>query len=84
MHKERIKAEIRIKHGSLREFERARGLPARSVEDVLRGRAVRQTADAIAEFMGTSITALFPGRFTRKPLDTSASADSHCLNDGAV
>jgi lambda repressor-like predicted transcriptional regulator len=84
MHKERIKAEIRIKHGSLREFERSRGLPARSVEDVLRGRAVRRTADAIAEFMGTSVTALFPGRFTRKPLATSASADCHRLNNGAA
>lgn len=46
-HPEDVKAAIRKRYGSMRDFERGLGLSPKSVVDVLRGRGSRRTADAI-------------------------------------
>lgn len=48
MHPEDVKAGIRKRYGSVAEFERKKGLPPKSVTDVLRGRAWRLVSEAIA------------------------------------
>lgn len=81
VHKEDIKAELRKRHGSLRAFEEERGLPQHSARDVLRGRAVSQTAHAIADELNTTVDKLFPGRFKSHIRDDSAHAKpSHRQN----
>ncbi|KAK0332670.1 hypothetical protein LTR94_023950 [Friedmanniomyces endolithicus] len=67
VHKEDIKAEIRKRHGSLAAFEAARGLPRQSTRDVLRGRAVAQTAHAIAVELNTTVERLFPAKKVVEP-----------------
>lgn len=62
-HKEDIKAQIRKRYGSVVAFEKAHNLPVHSVRDVLRGRAVTNTARAIARELGMTTEQLFPGRF---------------------
>jgi lambda repressor-like predicted transcriptional regulator len=83
-HPETIKASIRIKYGSVRAFERAMALPAYSVRDVLRGRAVKATAVAISGAVDKTLEQLFPGRFDDAPLpkrdSTSQKRDSHRQN----
>lgn len=59
-HKELIKADIRIKFGSLRAFEQAKALPHDSVRDVLRGRQSARTQAAIATALGKPVLKLFP------------------------
>lgn len=76
-----IKAALRITHGSVRAFEREQELPEDSVRDVLRGRTVRRTAEAISKAIGQPVDVLFPGRFA--PLrsvavdNTSQNRDAH-------
>ncbi len=84
MHPENIKAALRIRYGSLKAFEAAKNLPAGSVWDVLRGRAVRRTAEAMAKELGLPVTTVFPGRFLNSPDNTSRKPDSHRLNRQAV
>jgi lambda repressor-like predicted transcriptional regulator len=75
-HPEEIKAALRIKHGSLYKFEKKADLPRKSVADVLRGRAVAKTAEAIAKDLGRSVQELFPGRFKSSDLSDSSTRDS--------
>ena len=63
MHREVIKAKIRMAFRSMSDFERARGLPAESVRDVLRGRSVAKTEAAIAAQVGAKLHELFPLRY---------------------
>ncbi len=74
LHPERIKAELRIKYGSVEAFERLKKLPRHSVIDVLRGRTVRRTADAIAGELGKRASEIWPGRY-REPDDSSDMLD---------
>lgn len=74
--RERIKSALRIRHGSLYEFERKCGLPRKSVADVLRGRSVTRTAEAIANDLGKSVQELFPGRFKLSDKSDDSTADS--------
>jgi len=60
IHREVIKAAIRIRFGSLSAFENAHGLPMSSVKDLLRGRTSRRTAEVVAGFMGKPVKTLFP------------------------
>lgn len=83
IHPELIKARLRIEFGSVEAFERMKKLPRHSVRDVLRGRAVRRTAEAVAEAMGMSLFDLFPGRFI-KPKSNSQKRDMHRLNQKAA
>lgn len=81
MHPALIKAELTIQFGSVKAFEEAKQLPVDSVRDVLRGRSVRQAADAIAAALDKSIEDLFPGRFAYPERDhKSRKRDAHRLN----
>lgn len=80
LHPEIIKARIRMGHGSVAAFELANGLPRASVRDVLRGRSVRRTAEAVAKFLNSNLNDVFPGRYLSED-DTSPFRDSHRLND---
>lgn len=85
LHPEEIKARIRMRHGSTFAFERKLGLPHKSVVDVLRGRAVAQTAEAIANDLGKTVQELFPGRFKLSDMSDGSTVDSETqhLNAGA-
>lgn len=63
MHKEDIKSVLRKKHGTLAAFEQARGLPAGSVKDALRGRSIARTQAAIAVELKKPLQELFPKRY---------------------
>lgn len=77
VHKETMKAQIRIRHGSLRAFELKHELAADSVRDVLRGRASRHAEIAIAEELGRPVHELFPHRYRApKPGDSSTIRDN--------
>ena len=85
-HPELIKAELRIRYGSMAAFERYYGLPDRSARDVLRGKSVARTAQAIAAELDRPVHELFPGRFEHSSHngdDSAASGTAHRLNDGA-
>lgn len=47
MHREDVKAGIRKRFGSVAAFERTEGLPTKSVNEVLRGRANARVSRAI-------------------------------------
>jgi lambda repressor-like predicted transcriptional regulator len=47
MHPEDVKAGLRKRYGTVADFERAKGLPPKSVTEVLRGRAWQRVSDAI-------------------------------------
>ncbi|QQQ19710.1 helix-turn-helix domain-containing protein [Brevundimonas vitis] len=86
-HKERIKADLRIKFGTLRAFEERQGLPADSTRDVLRGRKSLRVETAIAGALGRPISKLFPHRKADHPRgiestkrdDTPQKRDAHRL-----
>lgn len=81
MHPEDIKAALRKVHGTVKAFEVAKGLPVDAVRDVLRGKASRRTAEAIAECLGKPIKTLFPGRFGDRNRDhISRKRESHRLS----
>lgn len=90
LHRELIKAHIRQNHGSLEAFERTEKLPFHSVSDVLRGRAVRRTAEAIAKEVGKSVSELWPGMYadsgdsSDKSDASTANPDAHRLSDEAA
>lgn len=50
-HPEDIKAAIRKRHGSLRAFHEAKGLPKRAVSDMLRGRPSRRVTEAVEQVL---------------------------------
>lgn len=72
VHKEEIKAELRIAHGSLKAFEAKQGLPEGSVKDVLRGRSSSPTEKAIASALKRPLHELFPSRY---PDESSLKVD---------
>lgn len=49
LHREEIKAQIRMRYGSLAKFEKAKKLAKNSVSFVLQGRSILPTAEAIAD-----------------------------------
>lgn len=76
LHREEIKAQLRMKYGTVEAFEQAKNLPARSVKDVLRGRAVRRTAEAISEELGIPLQAISPRYEDESPNRDSNSNES--------
>ncbi|MDB5432387.1 MAG: sugar fermentation stimulation protein [Caulobacter sp.] len=87
LHREDIKAALRKQYGSMSAFEEQRGLPTGSAKDVLRGRAVRQTAVAIADVLKMPVHEVFPGRYrdqSTKVDSTSHSDGTHRLNERAA
>jgi lambda repressor-like predicted transcriptional regulator len=79
-HPEDIKADLRKRFRSVAAFERAYGLPARSVKDVLRGKSRPKVARAIADALDLHVHYLFPDRF-KSPNgdDSSENGDTHPL-----
>lgn len=76
LHRETMKAELRILCGSLRAFELKHNLSPDSVRDVLRGRASRHAEIAISEELGRPVHELFPKRYRApKPGDASTNRD---------
>lgn len=77
LHPEDIKAAIRKRHGSIREFSRKHGLGPTAVSDLFRGRTSKPTTDAVE--------ALLQLEFEKSiELDHSdGSANAHRLNAGA-
>lgn len=55
LHPEDVKAEIRKKFGAVAAFERQKGLPEKSVNDVLRGRTSARVRQAIEQVIGQSL-----------------------------
>lgn len=49
LHPEEVKAQIRMRFGSLAKFEKAKGLAKHSVSFLLHGRAILPAAEAIAD-----------------------------------
>lgn len=49
IHPEEVKAQLRMRFGTLAAFEKARGLATRSVSVLLQGKAIMPTAEAIAD-----------------------------------
>lgn len=70
MHPEDVKAGIRKRYGTVAEFERAKGLPPKSVTEVLRGRAWKRVSDAIEAALQESLPPLHPSEVS----DSSAAA----------
>ena len=70
-------------HGTIAAFEDAHGLSRDSVRGLLGGKQLRRAAHAVAGLMGTSVEALFPGRFMN-PAYTSRKRESHRLNSDAA
>lgn len=82
-HREDIKAALRKRFGSLLDFERVRGLPANSTKDVLRGRGVAQTEQAISDVMDVPLHVLFPLRHTAPEGEPSTKVDDNTAGQDA-
>lgn len=91
MHRETMKAELRIRYGSLRGFEDKHNLTPDSVRDALRGRSSRHAEAAIAEELGKPVHELFPNRYRAPKVgdsstnrdDSDQTRDAHRLSAGA-
>ena len=56
LHKEDVKARIRIAYGELTEFERQLGLPKNTVSDTLRGRPNATVGTIIDQFLNGELS----------------------------
>ncbi|WP_288457817.1 helix-turn-helix domain-containing protein [uncultured Sphingomonas sp.] len=75
MHKEDIKAALRKRFGSVAAFERSRGLPEKSVTDLLRGYASARVEKAVVD----AISGAVPDQ-SEVSDDNSTIAPAHRLN----
>lgn len=85
LHPEEVKCRLRIKFGTLRNFERANDLPLDSARDALRCRTSGKTLDAIREALGfKKLTIMSRPKRNKRILDENSSAKSAChrLNEG--
>jgi lambda repressor-like predicted transcriptional regulator len=78
MHREDVVAAIRKRHGSVAEFERAKALPTKSVNEVLRGRPNARVKTAIEELLAT------PDSQPELSGNSGESARAHRLSSEAV
>lgn len=76
LHPEDVKAAIRKKFGAVAKFERAKGLPEKSVNDVLRGRSSARVKLAIEQFIGRPLIQ------SEDSDDSSDISGTHRLNAG--
>lgn len=51
LHSEDVKAAIRKRYGTVRQFEREMGLPDKSVTEIFRGRGSRRVIRAVEELL---------------------------------
>jgi len=76
MHPEDVKAAIRKRHGTIRAFVDAHGLPSTGVSDLFRGRTSRRVSDAVE--------AVLQEQFGSINMDSSSKPRrAHRLNAGA-
>lgn len=76
LHPADVRAAIQKRFGTIGAFERAKRLPRKSVNDVLRGRTNRRVAGVINDFLNE----VAPSNFS----DISAATPpAHSLNAGA-
>lgn len=66
MHPELIKAEIRMKYGSLSNFSREYGLHRQAIADLLQGRSRPKAARLVAKALGKDLNIVFPGQIERE------------------
>jgi lambda repressor-like predicted transcriptional regulator len=78
MHKEDIKAGLRKRYGTVAEFERLKGLPPKSVSEILRGRAWR----AVEEAVEAALKEKEPTHKLSERSDNSERGRAHRLNAG--
>jgi hypothetical protein len=71
--KEDVKAALRKRFGSVASFEREKGLPEKSVSDLLRGRPSARVRDAVKEAISQSS----PSRGSELSDDTANAAAPH-------
>lgn len=76
MHKEDVKAAIRKRYGTVAEFERQKGLPAKSVAEILRGRSWRVVTEAVEAALQEDE----PSGSQYEHSDNSERARAHRLN----
>lgn len=77
MHPEDVKAGIRKRYGTVAAFERQKGLPPKSVTEVLRGRAWKRVSDAVE----TALQEQVPLESLSEGSDNSGESDlAHRLN----
>jgi lambda repressor-like predicted transcriptional regulator len=80
MHPEDVKAGIRKRFGTIAAFELAKGLPPKSVNDVLRGRQNARVTKAVEDALSTPETLLPQSELS----DGSEESDgAHRLNRAA-
>lgn len=90
LHPEEVKAQIRMRFGSLAKFEIAKGLPKNSVSFLLHGRPILPTAEAIADALDIPVhrvAALYHEQYVRLsmvPRYRRAEAKAHRLSDEAA
>jgi hypothetical protein len=77
MHREQVKAALRMRFGTVFEFERLHGLPAKSVSDLLRGRANERVKQAIEKALTEART---QGGESDNSDSTTTKAATHRLN----
>lgn len=79
IHREKVKAAIRIKHGSLEAFAEANDLTSQSVRDLLRGQSNRAKA-AVANLLGVQPDQLvITKQSTNVEASSTGKAASHRL-----
>jgi lambda repressor-like predicted transcriptional regulator len=60
MHPEDIKAGLRKRYGTVAAFERAKGLPDKSVNEILRGRTWKKVTAAVEKALQEPIPLSYP------------------------
>ena len=76
MHPEDVKAAIRKRHGTVTAFEQREGLPAKSVNDLLRGRRSARVAAAIEALLIQAV----PSAQSEQSDDSGEISTAHRLN----
>ena len=77
LHPEDIKAKLRKRYGSVREFEKVQGLPDKSVHEIFRGRGSRRVVAAVE-------AALEDDGISHPEKPSSGSKRAHRLNRRAA
>jgi len=88
LHPEEIKAQLRMRFGSLAKFEKAKGLARHSVSFLLHGRSIMPTAEAIADELDIPlhrVTSLYHEQYYKlstSPRYRREALATHRLNGG--
>lgn len=82
LHPEEIKAQLRMRYGTLLKFEQIKGIPPKSVTRVLSGTGWLIAAMAIADELGVPLHRVSSHYYQKltSPGDTKISSGAHRLN----